>query len=82
MITRYVALITGIILFLLRVFKVIKHKDVLFYVLAGSLNCALGVVLPIIYVFTSSYAMVLRDFLLNLLIGVLIFIDIYKSNPN
>jgi hypothetical protein len=82
MLTRYFALITGVAFLILRILRIVRHKDSLFYILIGSLNCSLGVLLPIIYAFTSSYSMVLQVFLLNLLIGVLIFIDIYKPNPN
>ena len=73
----YSALGIGIIYLLLRIFHIIKDNGGLLYVIAGIINAGSGILAIILYMLNGIERGWLHDCLLNLLIGTLIFSDIF-----
>ena len=76
---RYAALIIGLAFLLLRLFKFFKSFP-LYYVFIGTLNFAIGIFALALYFFDNANVSWFHLFIPNLLVGVLIYSDIYVLN--
>ena len=75
--TRHVALWGGIGVILLRLLVVIKKRNNLVYIFFGTFNLCLGVFGWILYFKNEMVISFLHMFILNLFVGVIIFIDVF-----
>lgn len=80
MLTGYGALMLGVLLLLLRIFKIWKNPGALLYVLIGVVNIAIGLIAIGLYFFHLADREWLNKSLLNLLVGVLIISDVYLAD--
>lgn len=79
LLTRYVGLWSGIIVLLLRLLRVIKDKHSFIYVFIGLLNIGLGILSIVLFAINKMNIPLFHMFILNLSIGVIIYIDIFFS---
>ena len=75
--TRYFALWVGIALILLRILRIIKKSNNWVYIFFGTFNLCLGVFGWLLYFNNEMLISFLHMFILNLFIGVIIFIDVF-----
>jgi hypothetical protein len=73
---RYLGWIAGVLLLLMRIIRIIPRLN-LFYSLIGTLNTLLGVFAVLLYFFYQSSTSWFHLFIINLLVGAFIYIDIY-----
>lgn len=73
---RYIALWGGIGIILLRLIRLIKKSNNLIYIFLGTLNLCLGLFGWILYIKNEMVITFLHKFILNLLVGTIIFIDV------
>ena len=74
---RYCALWAGIGAILLRLVRIIKKSDNLIYIFLGTINVCLGIFSWILYLNNEMVVKVFHMFIINLFIGVIIFIDVF-----
>ena len=74
---RYCALWVGIGVILLRLVRIIKKSDNLIYIFLGTINVCLGIFSWILYLNNEMVVKVLHMFIINLFLGVIIFIDVF-----
>lgn len=74
---RYFALWCGIGVILLRLFQVIKKSNYLVYIFLGTLNVCLGIFGWVLYINNEMVITFLHMYILNLFVGVIIFIDVF-----
>lgn len=81
-IMHYVALVYGVLVLCMRLFKLLKNNELLVYLLAGTINVFLSIAGITLYSIDQADDEWLKKCLLNLLIGVLIVGDglVYKNN--
>ena len=80
--TRYTALILGIVVLILRIFRVIKVNSNLLMVFAGILNGFVGL-LSFLPLLSSDFGTdIFRNNLVNLIMGAFILIDVFKKRIN
>jgi|ERR1039457_7225721 predicted secreted protein len=81
--SRYISIIAGTAALLIAIFFRLNKKNGytnnLFYILPGVLNIMLGIGGIIYAVSSPNGNMILHDFLLNLLLGVLILADVFLN---
>ena len=74
---RYFALWAGLGVILLRLLGVIKKNNNLVYIFFGTLDLCLGVFGWILYINNEMVIVFLHMLILNLFVGVIIFIDVF-----
>ena len=77
MLTRFVAIIAGILSLVIRITRIMKRKIDLWYFLPGMFNVCLGVIGVVVFLTKNASASIFHDLLPNLLLGVLILGDIF-----
>jgi hypothetical protein len=75
--TYYIALSAGVILLLFRLFKWIKNKYSLIYILLGILNLGLAFIGIILYFLSKADMSWLHKSIGNLFVGFIIFSDVF-----
>jgi hypothetical protein len=77
--TRYVALILGVVVIFLRIFRGIKIKSNLLFIFSGVLNGFVGL-LTFLPLLSNDFGVdIFRSNLLNLGLGAFIFFDVFKK---
>lgn len=79
LLTRYFGLWSGIVVFLLRLLRIIKNKYFFIYIFISLLNISLGTVGIFFSVFKQINIELLCMFTFNLVIGLVMFIDIFSN---
>ncbi len=74
---RYLVLWGGIGIILLRLIGIIKKNNNLVYIFLGTFNVCLGVFSWILYINNEMVIAFLHMLILNLFVGVIIFIDVF-----
>ena len=74
---RYCALWAGIGIIPLRLLGVIKKSNNLIYIFLGNINICLGIFSWILYLNNEMVVKFLHIFIINLFIGIIIFIDVF-----
>lgn len=76
LLTRYFGLLSGIVVLLLRMLRIIKNKYSFIYIFVGLLNVGLGILSLVLFACKQMDSGFLPMFMFNLSIGLTIFVDI------
>lgn len=74
---RYCALWAGLGVILSRLIGIIKKSNNLVYIFLGTLNICLGLFSWILYLNNEMIVKLFHSFIINLFIGVVIFVDVF-----
>ena len=74
---RYVGLWAGIGVILFRLLRIIKTSNNFIYIFFGTLNLCLGIFSWILYLNNEMVVTFFHMFIINLFLGVIIFIDVF-----
>ena len=74
---RYLGLYAGILMLIIRLTKILKNRNNFIYILTGALNLCVAIIGLFLFMFGHMNAHLFNAFILNFIIVVLVFSDVF-----